>query len=410
MQLKTILRQVPDPRGKQGQDYMLWSILSLIVVSLLCGRRGMKAAFLLGRSLSRRQRAELGFIRGTTPCHATLTETLRVIDAQALADVLGALCLEGGGNARHIAIDGKTMRASKDSEGKAEHVLSAFCGGLQTVLGHEASRSKGLEIPDALKLLERLDLKGKIVTGDAIFCQKSIAAKIVERGGDYVFPVKDNQKTLRQDIETAFNEPVFPLCSWNSGVEKAHGRIEWRAIDVLLTEAAGIQGEWPTVRQICRIIRSRQVKKNGEWQKPQHRGRLYRLQLARQAASPQALLGMRSQMFVWPMRFEVPIKTGTWVAFFGEEQLREPLQQRSSQHFLPSPASVLKILKSVYTLANPRHRALSGRQKNRAIRLFSVYINRPANCGHSLASRSAPFADGSMVTLRGQYSDSRGTS
>ena len=44
----------------------------------------------------------------------------------------------------------------------------------------------------------------------AIFCQKSIAAKIVERGGDYVFPVKDNQKTLRQDIETAFNEPVFP--------------------------------------------------------------------------------------------------------------------------------------------------------------------------------------------------------
>ena len=94
MQLKTILRQVPDPRGKQGQDYMLWSILSLIVVSLLCGRRGMKAAFLLGRSLSRRQKAELGFIRGTTPCHATLTETLRVIDAQALADVLGALFLE----------------------------------------------------------------------------------------------------------------------------------------------------------------------------------------------------------------------------------------------------------------------------------------------------------------------------
>ena len=51
---------------------------------------------------------------------------------------------EEGGNARHIAIDGKTMRASKDSEGKAEHVLSAFCSSLQTVLGHEASRSKGL--------------------------------------------------------------------------------------------------------------------------------------------------------------------------------------------------------------------------------------------------------------------------
>lgn len=52
------------------------------------------------------------------------------------------------------------------------------------MLGHEASRGKGLEIPDALKLLERLDVKGKIVTGDAIFCQKSITAKIVERGGE----------------------------------------------------------------------------------------------------------------------------------------------------------------------------------------------------------------------------------
>lgn len=213
MQLKTILLQVPDPRGKQGQDYLLGSILGLIVVSLLCGRRGMKAAFLLGRGLTRRQMAQLGFIRGTTPCHATLTETLRVIDARALADILGTLYLEETGKAHHIAIDGKTMRASKDGAGKAEHVLSAFCGGLQTVLGHEASRGKGLEIPDALKLLERLDLKDKIVTGDAIFCQKSITAKIAERGGDYVFPVKNNQKTLKDNIETAFNEPVFPPVS-----------------------------------------------------------------------------------------------------------------------------------------------------------------------------------------------------
>ncbi len=58
---------------------------------------------------------------------AMLTETLRVIDGRSLADVLGALCLEENGKAHHIAIDGKTMWASKDGEGKAEHVLSAFC-------------------------------------------------------------------------------------------------------------------------------------------------------------------------------------------------------------------------------------------------------------------------------------------
>ena len=76
MSLRSVLQQIPDPRGKQGQDYRLWSILSLIMVSMVCGRRGMKAAFLLGRSLSRRQRAELGFPHDRTPCHATLTETL----------------------------------------------------------------------------------------------------------------------------------------------------------------------------------------------------------------------------------------------------------------------------------------------------------------------------------------------
>lgn len=61
-----------------------------------------------------------------------------------------------------------------------------------------------MEIPDALKLLDTLDLTDKIVTGDAMFCQHHITEKIVEKGGDYLFPVKKNQKTLFENIETAF--------------------------------------------------------------------------------------------------------------------------------------------------------------------------------------------------------------
>lgn len=210
MELKKVLERIPDPRGRQGRDYRLWSILGLILVSMLCGRRGMKAAFLLGRSLTRMQKRQLGFMRGHTPCHATLTETLRILDAQAVADILGAVVLADNSDDRHIAIDGKTLRASKDGDGRAEHVLSAFCGGLQTILSHEASRGKGLEIPDALKLLARLDLRDRIVTGDAIFCQRAIAQTVVDAGGDYLLPVKNNQKTLRENTETAFAEPVFP--------------------------------------------------------------------------------------------------------------------------------------------------------------------------------------------------------
>jgi predicted transposase YbfD/YdcC len=72
----------------------------------------------------------------------------------------------------HIALDGKTLRGSKDEDGDAEHCLSTFAHAVQKVLGHTASRGKGMETPDALALLERIDLTDKVVTGDAMFCQK----------------------------------------------------------------------------------------------------------------------------------------------------------------------------------------------------------------------------------------------
>lgn len=211
MKLKTYLEEMPDPRGKQGQDYPLWSILSLIVVGFLCGRQGLMAVFRMGRKLSAGQRSALGFVNGRTPCHATLTETMRVLDPQALRDVLRQVVVTmPSGDDHHVAIDGKTMRATKNEQGHAAHIVSAFCHGLQTIIGSEASHSKGMEIPDALKLLDQLDLRGKVVTGDAMFCQKSIIEKIVAKGGDYLFPVKGNQGNLEDAIATAFNQPVFP--------------------------------------------------------------------------------------------------------------------------------------------------------------------------------------------------------
>jgi hypothetical protein len=80
MKIREVLERVPDPRGGRGRDYRLSSLLALIVVSLLCGRKDMMAAFRLGRTLTSAQREELGFAKGNTPCHATLTETLRVLD------------------------------------------------------------------------------------------------------------------------------------------------------------------------------------------------------------------------------------------------------------------------------------------------------------------------------------------
>lgn len=77
-----------------------------------------------------------------------------------------------------------------------------------------------------------------------------------------MLPIKNNQRTLRENVETAFKEPVFPLANVDSGVEKAHGRIERRVIDVLPAMTAEIDGDWPTVSKICRATRSRQRKMN----------------------------------------------------------------------------------------------------------------------------------------------------
>lgn len=215
--VQSVLHQVPDPRGKQGRQHPLTALLGLILLSMLSGRQGMQAAFRMGRRLSRKQLTRLGFRRDrSSPCHATLTELLRILDPDALAVAFSQFTTEQldceGDEAlpRQLSIDGKTLRGSKDADGKAEHVLSAFSAALGQSVGHSSSRGKGFEIPDALRLLEKIDLENMIVTGDAMFCQKTITYLIVEKGGDYVLPVKKNQKDLHEEIGTAFKEPVFP--------------------------------------------------------------------------------------------------------------------------------------------------------------------------------------------------------
>ena len=208
--ITALFSSIPDPRKSRGSSYKLPSLLALLLLGVLCGRRGCMAIFRLGRSLSHDARRTLGF-GYRVPCHSTLTELVRDLDADVLAEMFGRVRLATAkGDARHLAMDGKTMRGSKDEQGKAMHCVSVFCAELMQVAGHTASRGKGLEIPDALALLAQIDLTDKIVTGDALMCQKSITTEIIEGGGDYVLPVKNNQKTLRENIETAFTSPEFP--------------------------------------------------------------------------------------------------------------------------------------------------------------------------------------------------------
>ncbi|WP_220412196.1 ISAs1 family transposase, partial [Escherichia coli] len=131
-----------------------------------------------------------------------------------------------------IAIDGKTLRHSYDKSRRrgAIHVISAFSTMHSLVIGQIKTDEKSNEITAIPELLNMLDIKGKIITTDAMGCQKDIAEKIQKQGGDYLFAVKGNQGRLNK----AFEEK-FPLKELNNPEhdsyaisEKSHGREEIR--------------------------------------------------------------------------------------------------------------------------------------------------------------------------------------
>ena len=134
-----------------------------------------------------------------------------------------------------IAIDGKTSRGSRDRKrGQSPlHLVSAWACANRLVLGQEATAEKSNEITAIPKLLERLDVKGCIVTLDAMGCQTAIAKQIVERQGDYVLGLKDNQPLLLEAVEDYFTVArthhfKHTPHDYAEEVDKAHGRFEVR--------------------------------------------------------------------------------------------------------------------------------------------------------------------------------------
>jgi predicted transposase YbfD/YdcC len=134
-----------------------------------------------------------------------------------------------------VAIDGKTSRRSGDaSKGRAAlHLVSAWASAQSLVLGQEAVDCKENEIVAIPRLLDVLELKGALVTIDAMGCQKAIAAAITSKEADYLLPVKGNQPSLKEDLELFFAEQrangfANAKAFFHQTVEKDHGRIETR--------------------------------------------------------------------------------------------------------------------------------------------------------------------------------------
>jgi hypothetical protein len=200
------LASVPDPRDPRGRIHPLTAVLALTVVAVLAGMKSLTAIAQFGRDHGTPLAHALGFTRGKTPAKSCLSELFRALDVAALERALGRWLqarLADGWQA--VALDGKTLKGSADGEVPGAHLLSAYVPAASAVLGQLRVDAKTNEHKAALRLLGVLPLAGKVVTGDAMFTHRDVAAAARKAGADYVLIVKDNQPGLKAAIESALH-------------------------------------------------------------------------------------------------------------------------------------------------------------------------------------------------------------
>lgn len=202
LSLLEIFDTVPDPRDKKGRFHPLSAILSLAVVAMLTGCKSYEAIAQFGREKGAALAYALGFRRSKTPCKSTFSVLFRALDIKAFEAALTRWVASRIPHDEELVLcmDGKTARGSKDGETPGQHLVAAYAPQAQAVLSQLRVDAKTNEHKAALQLLGIVPVQGRVITGDAMFCQRDLCAQIVDSGGDYVFFVKDNQPSLAIDI------------------------------------------------------------------------------------------------------------------------------------------------------------------------------------------------------------------
>lgn len=172
------------------------------VCAALSGDRSFKAIAEWAKDLTRETLRRLGSQRWTPPSEPTIRRVLQKLDADRFDAKIGRWLLEQCQAQGHsLSVDGKTLRGARDSGQTASHLLSAILHQEGLVVAQRAVGEKTNEIPEVPRLLAPLPLEGAVVTLNALHSQAATARYLVEeKKADYLFTVKDNQPTLKQDI------------------------------------------------------------------------------------------------------------------------------------------------------------------------------------------------------------------
>lgn len=259
--LEEVFEELEDPRTGNAKRHLLHEVMMIALCTVLCGGETCADMALFGRAKREFLQDFLTLPHGV-PSHDTFSRIFRLLDpARFHAWFIDFMQRFAEGCQGVVAIDGKTMRGSFDRAAQASplHLVSAWAVDARLCLGQLAVGDKSNEIVAVPKLLELLSLKGRIVTADAMSCQRKIAQQVIDQGADYVLALKGNQETLHDDVRRFLDDPAAPLASATE-TDKGHGRLETRTA-ALTTDIAWLQEshDWPGLKAIGKIIASREI-------------------------------------------------------------------------------------------------------------------------------------------------------
>jgi predicted transposase YbfD/YdcC len=208
--LVEVLREMTDPRKARGIRHPIENVLALAVMAALSGMRSYEATAEWAKELPKDVLRRMKCWCWRAPSEPTFRRVLQMVDADEVDRRVNAW-LMGLAESGAVSLDGKTLRGSTDGQRPAMHLLSAITHGQGVVVAQSQVGEKSNEIPGAKPLLEPLDLRGVTVSADAMHTQTDLARFLVEeKQADYVFVAKDNQPTLRADIEALEWESFSP--------------------------------------------------------------------------------------------------------------------------------------------------------------------------------------------------------
>ncbi len=265
--LYACLQTIPDHRKRRGRQYPLATLLLIGVLAKLAGQDSSRAMAHWAKLRTHELSQLFHLKREKMPHFSTWSRVLgHGVEPAEVEQIIGQFFVMAARESQpkrgsiQLAMDGKALRGTIPlGETRGVHLLAAYLPKQGVVLAQMRVEEKSNEITHAPKLLTQVDLRGVVVSGDAMFDQRALSIQIVQAKGDYLWTVKDNQEGLREDIEVLF-QPHRKRAGTSAlpndfrtarTVEKGHGRIEKRTITV--SSLLADYSTWPELAQVFKL-------------------------------------------------------------------------------------------------------------------------------------------------------------